>query len=594
MWLISVYSLGTGSELSTASILNGDIILFKCPRSASTNPQKAFISKLLVNQSWLRSSTLLPMDLNLLKAYFTGSLPLNILEVPFLILLITVPIIVVSAAHIFQHFTKNDLPLPPGPPKLPFLGNLHQTPSDKNNLWKKYQEWHKIYGPVMSLKYGQRKIITLGSHKATHDLLNRRNNIYSSRPRIICAGDCMSKGMNAGLLPYSKQWKIHHSLHTTVLNTRMCEKYHQLQDLESMEVLHEMLDSDNFTEAFRRYAASLTFALAYGKRLEHTAPEIQEIEELAEEFSKSAFGIHGLLIEAFPILNNLPGFLAPWKRLGDRYFDRATAFFVKCMTEAQKTGSWNWTKEITSKKSAGPLSTTELSYVIGVFLEASVGVTPAVLQVFVMAMVLYPSVLARAHQEIDTVVGLGRAPKSKDMPNLPYINALVNEILRWRPITPLGVPHACIVDDEYMGYRIPKDVPVLALNSVIDQDPDLFEDALDFKPERWLQKPDLPFSGFGFGQRMCPGQHFARNSLLILISRLIWAYNITHAYEDGKKVHIDPWSMSQATVVSPETFRASFEVRSPRHRDIITKNFAEVEKDASVYLEQIEQAVQSH
>lgn len=53
-------------------------------------------------------------------------------------------------------------------------------------------------------------------------------------------------------------------------------------------------------------------------------------------------------------------------------------------------------------------------------------------------MVLYPDVLKRAQAELDSVVGRERMPSYGDQKNLPYIDAIVKEVLRWRPVAPLG------------------------------------------------------------------------------------------------------------------------------------------------------------
>jgi cytochrome P450 len=53
-------------------------------------------------------------------------------------------------------------------------------------------------------------------------------------------------------------------------------------------------------------------------------------------------------------------------------------------------------------------------------------------------MTLYPDVLRTAQAELDEVVGPDRMPSFSDQPNLPYIEAVVKEVLRWRPVAPLG------------------------------------------------------------------------------------------------------------------------------------------------------------
>jgi hypothetical protein len=91
-------------------------------------------------------------------------------------------------------------------------------------------------------------------------------------------------------------------------------------------------------------------------------------------------------------------------------------------------------------------------------------------------MLLFPEVQAKAQREIDAVVGPDRLPSMEDEPKLEYVNRVIQEIMRWRPVVPLGafhvgvyqsaakslvhfhqgLPHACYQDDVYKGYRIPK------------------------------------------------------------------------------------------------------------------------------------------
>lgn len=77
-------------------------------------------------------------------------------------------------------------------------------------------------------------------------------------------------------------------------------------------------------------------------------------------------------------------------------------------------------------------------------------------------MMVFPDVQAKAQEEIDRVVGPERLPTMDDEPNLPYTRACVKEALRWMPTIILGVPHAIIKDDSYMGYRIPAGATVIA------------------------------------------------------------------------------------------------------------------------------------
>ena len=75
--------------------------------------------------------------------------------------------------------------------------------------------------------------------------------------------------------------------------------------------------------------------------------------------------------------------------------------------------------------------------------------------IFFLVMTLYPEAQKKAQQEIDSVVGTGRLPEFTDRPSLPYVNALIKELLRWNPPLPMGIPHGVVADDEYDGYLIP-------------------------------------------------------------------------------------------------------------------------------------------
>ena len=80
---------------------------------------------------------------------------------------------------------------------------------------------------------------------------------------------------------------------------------------------------------------------------------------------------------------------------------------------------------------------------------------------FFFAMAVSPEVQKKAQQELDAVVGTGRLPGFSDRPSLPYVNALVKELLRWHPAILVGLPHGAIADDEYNGYRIPGGATIL-------------------------------------------------------------------------------------------------------------------------------------
>lgn len=481
--------------------------------------------------------------------------------------------------------TRKRLHVPPGPRPLPFIGNLHQAP--RSNPWLEFEKWHKTYGPILSFKLGQQTFVLLGTHKIAHDLLDRRSAIYSSRPRSIVAGECTTKGFGIIFLPYGAKWRTHHRIQAEFVNPRVSQRYSRLQDVETRQVVRDLLHTSDFSKCFHRFTSSLIFALAYGKRLprgdEH---EIHEIDELMVNLTeKQAPG--KWMVDNFPVLNCLPGFLAPWKRAGDEFHQREAKLFEENMAAAQKTRSWNWSKDAKRIKETQQFCSTELAYNIGVLYEAGSDTTAGTLDFFVLACLSFPEAARKAQQELDSVVGPDRLPSFDDLENLPYVNGFVLEVMRWRPLTPLGIPHAVTQDDEYMGYHIPKGSTVLANQWLLSDDEEIFEKPSTFMPERWAMNPELPFIAFGFGRRVCTGRHIAMNSLKITIARVLWAYNVGHAYKNGRKVEVDSFARTPGAVSKPMPFRADFRIRSSKHWVVVQDTWVSTEKDLDVIMEGI-------
>lgn len=393
--------------------------------------------------------------------------------------------------------------MPPGPRGLPIVGNLHQAPS--MYPWRTFADWHKKYGPIYSLQFGPTTLIMLGTHDVARDLLDKRSSIYSSRPKLFMVGELVSKGFRTLLLPYGQRWRTHHKLHNSVLNQRIAQTYRDLQDLESKQLISELLHRSDFSHMFHRFASSVIMSLAYGKRMSRgDEAEIRTVDEIITPLNAALAS--QWIVDIFPFLNVLPGFLAPWKKFGADLHKTESEFFNEVMDRALTTPSWNWSKEMKSMKESDNLCQMELAYILGVVYEAGSDIVSMVLESFVLASVLHPGVVKKAHEELDSVVGRGRLPTFDDLDKLPYIHAIVKETHRWRPVIPGGVPHALDEDDEYMGYHIPKDSVVLPNHWAIHLDENVYDKPLEFNPDRWIDNPDLPIAGFGFGRRKCVGK----------------------------------------------------------------------------------------
>ncbi|CAM1502372.1 Fc.00g043560.m01.CDS01 [Cosmosporella sp. VM-42] len=428
----------------------------------------------------------------------------------------------------------------------------------------------------------------LGTHQAAHDLLDKRSSIYSSRPRTPMGAECVSKGLRSLLMPYGQQWRNHQRLQGSFLNIRTSATYRTLQDVESKQLIFEMLSTDEFSDRYHRYSSSLIYALAYGRRMtQGNEPEVQAIDQVMDDFLYAA-RVGTWIVDSIPALNILPTWLAPWKKYGDKLHQFEAEFYMKNMLAAQQTPSWNWSKQVQNMKEGAAMPKLELAYDVGIVYEAGSDTTTMALEVFTMAIILYPDVAREGQKELDCIVGRERLPTFEDQASLPYVNAILKEVLRWRPVSAGGIPHAVTQDDEYMGYHIPKGATVIGNHWGIHLDDTVYRDPYEFRPSRWIENPDLPASPFGFGRRVCTGQHIARNSLFINISRLLWSFDISYAYdENGVKQEIDPFNMTQGFNSRPMPFKASFKVRDKDTESVVRKEWAAAEKDVNVILDSI-------
>lgn len=143
----------------------------------------------------------------------------------------------------------------------------------------------------------------------------------------------------------------------------------------------------------------------------------------------------------------------------------------------------------------------------------------------------HPQVLAQARDEIDQVVGQSRLVQMNDKPNLPFCEALTNEILRHSSIAPTGLPHATSSDVILGDYLIPAGTTVFPNLFRILRDPDHFPNPCTFDPKRFLDQNGR-FSkieaniAFGVGKRDCLGQTLALTELFLFLTCLIQRYDL--------------------------------------------------------------------
>jgi cytochrome P450 len=183
-------------------------------------------------------------------------------------------------------------------------------------------------------------------------------------------------------------------------------------------------------------------------------------------------------------------------------------------------------------------------------IEAGSETTSATFNTGLLYLMANPSVVTRAHDELITTVGDHRSPTFADEENLPYIRAIVKEVLRVRPVASVGSPHYTDADVVYKDYLIPKGSVVTINQYGIHNDPKTFKNPESFDPARYLAYPsksgayvgqdDRDHWSFGAGRRICSGLHVAENSLFILFAKVLWAFDPRPPLDDnGSEIPID-------------------------------------------------------
>lgn len=391
----------------------------------------------------------------------------------------------------------------------------------------------------------------------------------------------------------------------SLLSINAVKNYDSYQELERKQMLDEILTSpDDFFPSLQRFTTSLTATLLFGWRASAAAdPKLLKLDHEFAALQAALGTAAAALLVAFPILRFLPDALLPVKeRVG----------LALQMGHEVHMENWYAVKEKLQKGTLGPcmsvglaraqekegITDVEAAYTVGNILEGGTETTSTTLYAFIQAMLLSPEVQAKAQEEIDRVVGFDRLPVMADAANLPYIRRCVKEIVRWFVVGPLGaVPHACIRDDEYMGYKIPQGSPIMLNAWAIMTDPDRYPEPRRFNPDRFAEDSDgvsmaemaahpdpskRDTVSFGAGRRICPGMHVADRSLFLGITGILWSFSITpkKAKKDahGKDMLPDADNLVVAISARPETFEADILPRDEKRARIIKEQWEDAQR----------------
>jgi len=353
--------------------------------------------------------------------------------------------------------------LPPGPKGLPFIGNLLDL-ADSDLVRGKVRKWAEQHGDIFYTKIGGSDYIWLSSPKVVKDLMDKKSTIYSSRPPLPLAQDVASAGRRQLFMPYGPEWRTLRKASHALLNSATAVKYEPVQDFESKQMMNDFLDTpERFYQHNRRYSASVIMLVTYGHRLPTWEdPLMKKIYTVLDNLTEmTAPGAHA--VDSFPSLSGLPQFiLGNWRTFAKRVYEHDSKVYLDLWKNLKGEVDAGQAKDSFCKSfylndpSKQGIDNLQAAYTCGGLVEAGAETTSTTLNNFMLGMVLFPEVAKKAQEEIDHVVGSDRLPNFGDEKQLPYIRALVKEVLRWRPVNKFGMTHATSEDNWYEGYFIPK------------------------------------------------------------------------------------------------------------------------------------------
>ncbi|KAJ8088568.1 hypothetical protein PM082_022641 [Marasmius tenuissimus] len=380
---------------------------------------------------------------------------------------------------------------------------------------------------------------------------------------------------------HSDWWRLHRRTFHQRFQPRVMQEYYDIQRVATNTLIERLNASpDDFIEHINKFSSSMVLKIIYGYTLkEKDDPYYRLVYDAMEGIL--AGSNHGTFwVDYLPILKYVPSWLpgAGYKKKAQGW----NKFILKLKEEP-----WSWVRRAVEKGTAEPSFCTQsaerlsitpgdnsvmenvvkncatMSFVAGTDTSASA------LASFILAMVLNPELQVRAQKEIDGVVGSGRLPDFEDRDNLPFVNALLAETLRWGTVTPLAIAHRATDDDVYEGHFIPAGTTVIANSWAVLHDEKLYgRNPLDFDPYRFMNNdgkapPSPELFAFGFGRRICPGRYFAINTIYLAISRLLASFTIARAIDDeGNEIIPDP-GFTDGSVSHPRPFKCRFIPRNP-------------------------------
>ncbi|KAK7256071.1 hypothetical protein RIF29_29504 [Crotalaria pallida] len=468
-------------------------------------------------------------------------------------------------------FTKSKtLKLPPGPPiSLPLIGHI---PYLRSLLHQALYKISKRYGPLIHVMLGSTHAVVVSSAEKAKQILKTYEESFCNRPIMIASENLTYGSADYFFIPYGTYWRFLKKLCLTeLLSGKTLEHFVSIRQDEIECFLRNILAISNsgkeveMRQELIRHTNNIISRMTMGKKSVGNNDEVGKLRKVIREV--------GELLGSFN-LGDVFAFMKPLdiQRLGKKnmrthhLLDSMLEKVLKEHEEARAKGDDDSDRKkdlfdilLNLIEAEGDNKLTRESakaFALDMFIAGTNG-PASVLEWSLAEIIRNPQTFKKARDEIDSVVGKERLVRESDIPNLHYLQAVVKETLRLHPPTPIFAREAirtCQVD----GYDIPERTKIFINAWAIGRDPNYWDNALDYCPERFLASDELGKSKidvrgqyyqllpFGSGRRSCPGASLAllviQATLASLIQCFDWVVN------DGKNNDIDMSEEGRVTV----------------------------------------------
>ncbi|KAF2355077.1 Cytochrome P450 [Trinorchestia longiramus] len=445
-------------------------------------------------------------------------------------------------------FTRKPENMPPGTFGLPILGNL---PSPYRGLTGQLREMMQVYGSVFTTKWGFWKIIVLTDYELARKAFNHpdiqgRAHFYSFRLLYSFKNNGVINS-DGPLWVENRRFLMRLlrdlGMGKTVLESSIQEEAGMLVDHLENTCLDKPSEMDL---SINTAVLNVIWQMLASKRYDCSDDEIRLYTRMESENLSIIQGPIFLLdvlpgLEKFVPQFVLNKFMKVHVLLKNR--DSMLAMFEKVIEEHKSKLDLDNPGDIIDhyllskncSRESPPLSEDDrdnLCNIMGDIFIAGSDTTSATLRFVILYMVMYPEVQAQVHRCLDEVVPNTRLPSLADRTQLPYVDAMLLDVMRLSSLAPIAIPHRATADVHFEGYTIPKDSLVIACLELCHHDPSIWEKPDVLYPEHFLDEQGNlstkkhSFMPFSVGRRQCLGESLARMELFLFATAILQRFSI--------------------------------------------------------------------